>query len=49
MTNYKDMYFHLAGKMTTAIETLDNLSQELKETQQLGEAVFVNNCEVEEC
>jgi len=33
MTNYKDMYFHLAGKMATTIEVLDKLSQDLKEAQ----------------
>ncbi|MCL2699570.1 MAG: hypothetical protein FWE68_04605 [Defluviitaleaceae bacterium] len=47
MTNYKDMYFHLAGKTAAAIEVLDKLSEELKEAQQIGEALFVNDGEAD--
>ena len=49
MTDYKAMYYHLAGRMATAIDALDattkalvDITEKLKMAQQTTEALFVN-------
>jgi len=47
MTNYKDLYFKLAGTLANTIEELDNMSASLKEIQWLAEQVAISNDETE--
>ena len=49
MTDYEAMYYHLAGRMATAIDALDattkalvDITEKLKMAQQTTEALFVN-------
>ena len=41
MPDYKTMYFSLAGKLASTIETLDHLSEHLKEAQRHKEEEFI--------
>lgn len=43
MPDFEAMYFHLAGKLTDAIENLDRLSAQLKEVQQKGEDMYTED------
>lgn len=52
MPDYKAMYYHLAGRMATAIEALDAttgalvvITEKLKLAQQSTEEMFVNSDE----
>ena len=50
MPDYKAMYYHLAGRMATAVEALEaattalsTISEKLKLAQQTTEDMFINN------
>ena len=50
MTDYKAMYYHLAGRMATAIEALDattealvTIKEKLKLAQQSTEEMFIDS------
>ena len=50
MVDYKAMYYHLAGRMATAIEALEAttgalvaLTEKLKQAQQATEDMFINS------
>lgn len=54
MPDYKAMYYHLAGRMATAMEALDAttgalvlITEKLKLAQQSTEEMFVNSDEEE--
>jgi hypothetical protein len=50
MTDYKAMYFHLAGQMSIAIEALEGLvaiTERLKLAQQATEEMFLNGTDEE--
>jgi len=43
MTDYKALYFELAGTLASAIEQLDKLTELLKEKQCLAEQKVIEN------
>lgn len=50
MADYKAMYYHLAGRMATAIDALDattkalvDITEKLKLAQQTTEEMFINS------
>ena len=50
MTDYKAMYYHLAGRMATAVEVLEattgalvTITEKLKQAQQATEDMFINS------
>ena len=50
MPDYKAMYYHLAGRMATAVETLEAttgalvaITEKLKLAQQTTEEMFISN------
>ena len=54
MPDYKAMYYHLAGRMATAIEALEAttgalvvITEKLKQAQQATEDMFINSDEDE--
>ena len=47
-TDYKSMYFHLAGRMAGAIEALESVVGCLKTAQQTTEDMFINAEDEEE-
>jgi len=49
-TDYKAMYYHLAGRMATAVEALEatttalaTIAEKLKLAQQAAEDIFINS------
>ena len=49
MADYKAMYYHLAGRMATAVDTLEattnalvDITQKLKKAQQTTEEMFIS-------
>lgn len=49
MPDYKSMYYHLAGRMATAVDTLEattnalvDITEKLKKAQQTTEELFIN-------
>ncbi len=42
MPDYKAMYYHLAGRMAGAIETLEAITETLRQAQQTTEDMFIN-------
>lgn len=58
MTDYKAMYYHLAGRMATALEVLEattnalsDITEKLKLAQQSTEEIFLSSeedCDMEE-
>ena len=49
MTDYKAMYYHLAGQMSIAVEALEGfvaITERLKKAQQAAEVIFL--CDNEE-
>ena len=48
MPDFEKMYFHMAGKITDIIETLDELSAQLKEVQRQGEDMYIEDNELVE-
>ena len=49
MANYRDMYYHLAGRMATAVEALEatttalaTIAEKLKLAQQTAEDMYIN-------
>ena len=58
MPDYKAMYFHLAGRMATAVEVLEAttdalaaITEKLKQAQQTTEEMFISDGEIgpDEC
>lgn len=54
MTDYKAMYYYLAGRMATAVEALEattnalvEITEKLKAAQQVTEDMFINASEEE--
>lgn len=47
IADYKSMYFHLTGKLTNAIDTLDKLSEMLKDAQREEEEIFIADNEMD--
>ena len=54
MPDYKAMYYHLAGRMATAIEALDAttgalvvITEKLKQAQQVTEDMFIDSSDNE--
>lgn len=54
MTDYKAMYYYLAGRMATAVEALEattnalvEITEKLKAAQQVTEKMFINASEEE--
>lgn len=52
MPDYRDMYYHLAGRMATAVEVLEattnalsNITEKLKLAQQTTEEMFISGRE----
>ena len=43
MADYKSMYYHLAGRMAGAIESLEAITKTLKQAQQTTEDMFMNS------
>ncbi len=50
MPDYKAMYYHLAGRMATAVEALEattgalvTITEKLKEAQQTTEEMFISS------
>ena len=43
MTDYKSMYYHLAGRMAGAIEALEAITASLKGGMQNTEEMFINS------
>ncbi len=48
MPDFEKMYFHLAGKIADAIETLDKVSRDLKVVQIEGEDMFIEDEDTDE-
>ncbi len=55
MTDYKAMYYHLAGRMATAIDALEattralvDITEKLKRAQQTTEEMFISDSDGEE-
>ena len=49
MPDYKSMYYHLAGRMAGAIESLEAITQTLRQAQQGTEDMFINDDEGDDC
>ena len=45
MPDYKAMYYHLAGKMAGAVESLEAITEVLKQAQRHTEDMFINSVE----
>lgn len=43
MPDYKSMYFHLAGRMAGAVETLEAITETLKQAQLTTEDMFIDS------
>ena len=50
MPDYKGMYFHLAGRMATAVDALEattnalvDITEKLKKAQQTTEEIFISS------
>ena len=55
MTDYKAMYYHLSGRMATAIEALEattgalaEIAEKMKLAQQTTEEMFLNDTDAED-
>ena len=55
MTDYKAMYYHLSGRMATAIDALEattgalvDITEKLKLAQQTTEEIFISSSDDEE-
>ncbi len=54
MPDYKAMYYHLAGRMATAVDALEattkalvDITEKLKLAQQTTEEIFISDSEVD--
>lgn len=45
MSDYKSMYYHLAGRMAGAIEALEAIAEMLKQAQRTTEDMFISSKE----
>ena len=45
MTDYKSMYYHLAGRIAGTVEALEAITEKLKLSQQATEDMFINSGE----
>lgn len=43
MADYKSMYYHLAGRMSGAIEALEAITSSLRLSMQTTEEMFINS------
>ena len=48
MSDYRALYFNVAGVLANAIETLDKLSEALKSAQAETEEIFLDGTETSE-